>query len=52
VEKQELELFIKGQFVITDDEAKEDASAGPVPPEEKKVRILFGRNIFSSKNLL
>jgi len=52
VEKQELELFIKGQFVITDDEAKEDASAGPVPPEEKKVRILFSRNIFSSKNLL
>lgn len=36
VEKQELELFMKGQFVIEDEE-KEDASA-PVPIiEEKKV---------------
>ncbi|XP_075234032.1 no receptor potential A [Lycorma delicatula] len=37
VEKQELELFMQGQFVI-DDEEKEDASAPvPNPPEEKKV---------------
>lgn len=38
VERQELELFQKGQFVIGDDEMKEDASATDgVPPEEKKV---------------
>lgn len=39
VEKQELELFIQGQFVI-DDEEKEDASA-PVAqaPEEKKPEV-------------
>lgn len=35
VEKQELELFRQGQFVI-EDEVKEDASA-VVLPEEKKV---------------
>lgn len=35
VEKQELELFKQGQFVIEDEE-KEDASA-PIP--EKKVRV-------------
>ena len=40
VEKQELELFQKGQFVITDDEIKEDATATAdvqPPIEEKKV---------------
>lgn len=39
VERQELELFQKGQFVIAEDEMKEDASAlnGALPPEEKKV---------------
>jgi len=44
VEKQELELFQKGQFVITDDEVKEDAAAADVPPpiEEKKVFWTFG----------
>lgn len=40
MEKQELELFQKGQFVIGEDEMKEDAMAvvgdGP-PTEEKKV---------------
>jgi len=37
VEKQELELFLKGQFEIVD-EVKEDASAvEPLPSEEKKV---------------
>lgn len=30
VEKQELELFLQGQFVI-EDEIKEDASAAPPP---------------------
>ena len=39
MEKQELELFLKGQFVIGDDEVKEDASAADVlpPVEDKKV---------------
>lgn len=42
VEKQELELFRQGQFVITEDEEKEDASAPAAPlPEDKKVRHLF-----------
>lgn len=37
VEKSELELFRKGQFVIEDEE-KEDATAVTTnPPEEKKV---------------
>lgn len=37
VEKSELELFRKGQFVIEDEE-KEDATAVSTnPPEEKKV---------------
>jgi len=37
VEKSELELFRKGQFVIEDEE-KEDATAVTSnPPEEKKV---------------
>lgn len=38
VEKQELELFRQGQFVIEDEE-KEDATApaSSNPPEEKKV---------------
>lgn len=37
VEKSELELFRKGQFVIEDEE-KEDATAVTAnPPEEKKV---------------
>ncbi|XP_046642966.1 1-phosphatidylinositol 4,5-bisphosphate phosphodiesterase-like isoform X1 [Daphnia pulicaria] len=37
VEKQELELFRQGQFVITEDEEKEDASAPAAPiPEDKK----------------
>lgn len=37
VEKSELELFRKGQFVIEDEE-KEDATAVLAnPPEEKKV---------------
>ena len=37
IEKQELELFRQGQFVIEDDE-KEDASAPAAPlPEDKKV---------------
>ncbi|CAL8111229.1 unnamed protein product [Orchesella dallaii] len=42
VEKQELELFQKGQFVINDDEMKEDASAvdGAPPPEEKKEDVV------------
>lgn len=43
VEKSELELFRKGQFVIEDEE-KEDATAVTAnPPEEKKVcnRILL-----------
>lgn len=40
VEKSELELFRKGQFVIEDEE-KEDATAVSAnPPEEKKVRPL------------
>lgn len=39
VEKSELELFRKGQFVIEDEE-KEDATAVTAnPPEEKKVRL-------------
>uniref|UniRef100_A0A1B6DJU1 1-phosphatidylinositol 4,5-bisphosphate phosphodiesterase n=2 Tax=Clastoptera arizonana TaxID=38151 RepID=A0A1B6DJU1_9HEMI len=39
VEKQELELFLQGQFVI-DDEEKEDASAPAAnPPEEKKPEV-------------
>jgi phosphatidylinositol phospholipase C beta len=38
VEKQELELFQKGQFEIVDD-IKEDASAvEPLPTDEKKVK--------------
>lgn len=37
VEKQELELFLQGQFVI-EDEIKEDASAAP--PPDKIVCIL------------
>ena len=38
VEKQELELFRQGQFVITEDEEKEDASAPAAPlPDDKKV---------------
>lgn len=42
VEKQELELFRQGQFVIEDEE-KEDATApvGSNPPEEKKVSTPF-----------
>ena len=40
VEKQELELFRQGQFVITEDEEKEDASASAAPiPEDKKVKF-------------
>lgn len=40
VEKSELELFRKGQFVIEDEE-KEDATAVSAnPPEEKKVDSL------------
>ena len=40
VEKQELELFRQGQFVITEDEQKEDASASAAPiPEDKKVKF-------------
>lgn len=39
VEKSELELFRKGQFVIEDEE-KEDATAVTAnPPEEKKVMV-------------
>lgn len=51
VEKLELELFQKGQFVINEDEQKEDASAtvGQPPSEEKKVSSLiihiFGYNV-------
>lgn len=37
VEKQELDLFLQGQFIISDDEPKEDAGAAVLPPEEKKV---------------
>lgn len=38
MEKQELDLFLQGQFIISDDEPKEDARAAIVPPpEEKKV---------------
>lgn len=38
MEKQELELFRQGQFVITEDEEKEDASAPAAPmPDDKKV---------------
>lgn len=42
VEKQELELFREGQFVIEDEE-KEDATAPAAanPPEEKKVIGFF-----------
>lgn len=44
VEKQELELFKQGQFVIEDEE-KEDASAPtadrPVPPEVLEVCFLI-----------
>lgn len=43
MEKQELELFKQGQFVIEDEE-KEDASA-PIP--EKKVRVNKLLYIFS-----
>lgn len=39
VEKQELDLFLQGQFVISDDEPKEDAGAPVAPPEEKKVYL-------------
>ena len=39
IEKQELELFRTGQFVVEDEE-KEDASAPAAPlPEDKKVRL-------------
>lgn len=42
VEKSELELFRKGQFVIEDEE-KEDATAVTAnPPEEKKVITEYG----------
>ena len=45
VEKQELELFRQGQFVITEDEEKEDASASAAPlPEDKKVNILIANS--------
>lgn len=41
VEKSELELFRKGQFVIEDEE-KEDATAVSAnPPEEKKVILAY-----------
>lgn len=41
VEKSELELFRKGQFVIEDEE-KEDATAVTAnPPEEKKASIII-----------
>lgn len=44
VEKSELELFRKGQFVIEDEE-KEDATAVTSnPPEEKKVIQDFKNN--------
>jgi phosphatidylinositol phospholipase C beta len=36
VEKQELELFLKGQFEINDDECREDASAVEAVPKEDK----------------
>lgn len=39
VEKQELELYQQGQFVI-EDEVKEDASAAP-PPEKNVNDTLF-----------
>ncbi|KAL0266802.1 UNVERIFIED_CONTAM: hypothetical protein PYX00_009250 [Menopon gallinae] len=39
VEKQELDLFLQGQFIISDDEPKEDAGAAVLPPEEKKEEI-------------
>lgn len=48
IEKQELELFKQGQFVI-EDEIKEDASAPPtvaIPVEQQSVKvtiiIIFG----------
>lgn len=48
VEKQELELFKQGQFVIEDEE-KEDASAPstdkPVPPDVPEV-LYFLNNSF------
>lgn len=45
VEKQELELFRQGQFVINEDEEKEDASAPAAPlPEDKKVMHLSSSN--------
>ena len=41
IEKQELELFRQGQFVIEDEE-KEDASAPAAPlPEDKKVGLSY-----------
>lgn len=47
VEKQELELFRQGQFVITEDEEKEDASAPAAPiPEDKKVFLELFVNTF------
>ncbi|XP_035703869.1 1-phosphatidylinositol 4,5-bisphosphate phosphodiesterase isoform X2 [Folsomia candida] len=36
VEKIELELFLKGQFEINDDECREDASAVEIVPKEDK----------------
>lgn len=36
VEKQELELFMQGQFVIEDEEKEDATAAVPNPPEEKK----------------
>jgi hypothetical protein len=38
-------LFRQGQFVITEDEEKEDASASAAPlPEDKKVNILIANS--------
>ncbi|KAK6621314.1 hypothetical protein RUM43_011620 [Polyplax serrata] len=46
VEKQELDLFLQGQFIISDDEPKEDARAAIVPPpEEKKVPEEVGETV-------
>lgn len=47
VEKQELELFKQGQFVI-EDEIKEDASAPPVvaavvEQQPSKVKVLYNK---------
>lgn len=44
VEKQELELFKQGQFVIEENEIKEDASAPPtvaVPVEQQSVKVII-----------